>query len=83
MAFSVVYSAESAAILERLEPLVAKRILFRIDQAAKGPHHFFVRLRGSDAYKLRVGDYRVIATLDVAHEKVFIITLGHRKNIYD
>ncbi len=83
MVFSVSYSTESLAILERLDPVLARRILSKTDQAAKDPARFFVRIKGSFGYRLRAGDYRVIATLDFAQEKIFIVTLGHRKNIYD
>jgi len=31
-------------------------------------------------YRFRIGDYRVI--FDVAQDKIVILTLGHRKDIY-
>jgi len=40
------------------------------------------KLVNSNYYRLRVGDYRII--LDIQQNKliVFVIELGHRKNIY-
>jgi mRNA interferase RelE/StbE len=40
-------------------------------------------LRGRDAYRLRVGDYRIIYTLDNEVLLIVVVTLGHRRDIYD
>jgi mRNA interferase RelE/StbE len=83
LAFAVAFSEEALAILEKLDPPTARRILDKIDQAAENPLRFFQRLRGSELYKLRVGDYRVLARLNLAERKVSVATLGHRRNVYD
>lgn len=77
------FSEEALAILEKLDPPTARRILDKIDQAAENPLRLFQRLRGSELYKLRVGDYRVLARLNLAERKVSVATLGHRRNVYD
>jgi len=40
-------------------------------------------LSGEDVYKIRVGDYRAIADWEREEETVYILTVGHRRNIYD
>lgn len=40
-------------------------------------------LSGEDAYKLRVGDYRVIVDWEREEDTVYVLTVGHRRNIYD
>jgi len=40
-------------------------------------------LSGDDVYKLRVGDYRVIADWDRQEDTVYVLTVGHRRNVYD
>lgn len=47
------------------------------------PDRDLSRLSGEDVYKLRVGDYRVIADWDRKEGKVYVLTVGHRRNIYD
>jgi len=42
--------------------------------------HF--RMTGSDKFRLRVGDYRVIYRFDVARGEIYLIALGHRREIY-
>ncbi|TQQ83025.1 hypothetical protein EGH24_06225 [Halonotius terrestris] len=47
------------------------------------PDRDLSRLSGDDVYKLRVGDYRAIADWDRQQDNVYVLTVGHRRNIYD
>ena len=69
--------------LERLDKQVAKRIIKKIDSSLDNPRLFFKRLSGRREYKLRVGDYRVIAEVDEEKNAVLIRSLGHRRDIYE
>lgn len=40
------------------------------------------RLAGSDYYRLRVGDYRVIYEVQKDKLLVLVIRIGHRKDVY-
>lgn len=42
-------------------------------------HH---RLTGSSQCRLRVGDYRVIYRFDVERNELYLVELGHRREIY-
>ena len=42
-------------------------------------HH---RLQGTDAFRLRVGDYRVIYDFDLKEQRVDLLFVGHRRDIY-
>ncbi len=39
------------------------------------------KLRGSEQYRLRVGTYRILYTVDDSHHLVEIIAVGHRKDV--
>jgi len=69
--------------LGKIDKSVAKRILKKIENAVDNPHNFFKQLVGRHEYKLRLGDYRVIANVDDQTKQILIRTVGHRKNIYD
>jgi mRNA interferase RelE/StbE len=43
------------------------------------PHE---RLKGRPEFKLRVGDYRVLYTFDLAAGRLYLLTLGNRREIY-
>ncbi|MHB8380113.1 MAG: type II toxin-antitoxin system RelE family toxin [Acidimicrobiales bacterium] len=39
-------------------------------------------LRGRPGYRLRVGDYRVIYTIDDGVLLIVVVTMGHRRDVY-
>jgi mRNA interferase RelE/StbE len=41
-----------------------------------------VKLSGREAWRIRIGDYRVIYTIDDAKKKAVIYAIGHRREIY-
>ena len=66
-----------------LDHLTAKRVNSKVEQAAENPYHYFKRLAGEEYYKLKVGDYRVLARFFHSKSIISIEKLGHRKNVYD
>jgi mRNA interferase RelE/StbE len=67
------------ALPEKLQSMVQKRI----DELGLNLRHFsHQRLQGVDAFKLRVGDYRVIYEFSVERNELFLITVGNRRDIY-
>jgi mRNA interferase RelE/StbE len=47
------------------------------------PFHLFEKLTKRELYKLRVGEYRVIAEINKNEITILVLLIGHRKNIYD
>jgi len=47
------------------------------------PERDLGQMTGEDAHKLRVGDYRVIVDWERDDDVVKVLTVGHRRNIYD
>lgn len=80
--FEVEYSEESLFQLRGLDISVTKRIIQKIEGTRSDPHRFFVRLVGRTEYKLRIGDYRVIADIEENRRVIVVRSLGHRRNIY-
>ena len=44
--------------------------------------HGVVKLSGREAWRIRVGDFRVIYTIDDTRKEVVIYAIGHRREIY-
>ena len=60
------------------------RIINAINGLAKNPRpHGSIKLTGRPAYRIRIGDYRVIYSIEDKILTVFVIDIGHRKDIYD
>ena len=42
----------------------------------------YIKLKGEEAYRIRVRDFRIIYEIDDRNKTVTIVAIGHRKNIY-
>jgi len=80
--YTVIYDEEALQNLEKLEKKIRKRIFEKIFSTKENPFHYFEHLTGRSEYKLRVGDYRIIADIDEKTKKISILFIDHRKNIY-
>ena len=69
--------------LDRLPGDVLRRILARLAQLETVPRPADVKkLKGRDAWRMRVGDYRVIYEIQDRQLQILVITVGHRREIY-
>ncbi len=82
MTFTLVYTEDAMSQLRKLDNATAKRILDKLDGVLENPAHFFERLTGREEYKLRIGDYRVLAKILNDENTIVVTGVGHRKNIY-
>jgi mRNA interferase RelE/StbE len=78
-----VYSAEFDRLFFHLPSRKQAEIQARIDLVGTHLKEFrHQRLQGIEAFKLRVGDYRIIYQFDLERSILYLITLGHRREIY-
>ena len=77
MKMEIVYSKSSLKFLKKQDADTQKRI---IDAIEKIPAGDIKKLRGTDIFRLRVGDFRVL--YDVNGVVVAIIDIGSRGQIY-
>lgn len=78
----LIFDEEAIKFLNKLPKNISKRIFKKIQDTKEKPHHYFLKLTNRQEYKLRVGDYRVIADINDSEITIYIITIGHRSNIY-
>jgi mRNA interferase RelE/StbE len=61
---------------------LASKYYIKVEKMAENPVSCDIKkLKGSDYYRLRVGDYRIIFIFD--NNSIKILKVGHRKNIYE
>lgn len=80
------YKIELSKIAEKqlykLGKEIQERIIVTLERIRVRPHAFVVKLVGSPYFRLRAGDYRVILDIQENRLIIFVIELGHRRNIY-
>ena len=81
--YEVFFDPEALEFVGKLDKTLARRIWNKIMLTKSEPHHFFERLVGRKDYKLRIGDYRVIADINDSSKRIEITLIGHRKKIYN
>ena len=83
MTFKLIFSEEALYQLRKLDNKTAKKIIHKLETTLENPGYFFERLVGREDYKLRIGDYRVLVKILHDEKSIFVLSLGHRKNIYE
>lgn len=71
--------------LSKIDTQMSLRIREAIRSLASDPRpHGVKKLKGEEkAYRMRVGDYRIIYEIYDSKVLILIINVGHRKEIYD
>ena len=83
MTYQVIIPKSVKKELDRLPDDVAQMILARLSALETNPRPADVKkLKGRDAWRIRVGDYRVIYEIHDRVLQIIVITVGHRREIY-
>jgi mRNA interferase RelE/StbE len=83
-AYHVTISKSAQKRLDKLSDGVANRLITAIYTLADDPRpNGCKKLKGRDAYRIRVGDYRIIYEIFDNTLIVSVIDVGDRKDIYN
>ena len=81
MTYQIFFTDKAKKQLEKLEKVEQERIIKSLERIRIRPEAHITKLIGDPGYKLRVGNYKVI--LEIKKEKILILMIDHRKNIYE
>ena len=82
--YIVYLSKKAQKQLDKISDNIAAPILDAIGDLEYNPRPAgFKKLKGREGFRIRVGDYRIIYNIFDKQLVVDIITLGHRKEVYD
>ena len=88
MAWQIEFDEAAKKELRKLDPQVAKRVLGFMRErllVLKDPRSIGQALKGSelgDFWKYRVGDIRIIASIEDKHLTVLVLPVGNRRAVY-
>lgn len=80
--YSVELTETSKRFLEKLDKKDSAIILKKIYSLKENPFRYLKRLHGEKLWRLRIGDYRAVVDVIISANKIIVIRIGHRKNIY-
>jgi len=82
--YSIVFARSARKELEALPEAIALRILARTESLAKDPRpRGCLKLSGSDnLWRIRVGDYRVLFSIDDPDLLIDVIAVRNRRDAY-
>ena len=84
MTYRIELRPAAVRALKKIDRPVARRIQGAIALLAEDPRPPAARaLRGRPGLRVRVGDYRIIYTVEDDVLLVVVVTLGHRRDVYD
>jgi mRNA interferase RelE/StbE len=69
--------------LSQIPPPYNKKIVEAIDELALNPRPVgYKKLKGSEAYRIRVADYRIVYTVEDVILLIEVQRVRHRKDVY-
>ena len=80
--YKISLSATSDNFLRKLPKTQAGIILNKLYSIRHEPFRYIIRLKGTKLWKLRIGDYRAELDILIKGQTIFVVRIGHRKNIY-
>lgn len=83
MSYEIRVLRSASRELERLPSALSERISSRVESLRDNPRPRGARkLKGREQYRMRVGDYRVLYTIDDSGRVVAILAIEHRREAY-
>ena len=73
------FDKDFALLPEQVKDRVEARLYEIGRRLEEFPHH---RMKGSDDFRLRVGDYRIIYNFDAGKNVIHLFAIGNRREIY-
>jgi mRNA interferase RelE/StbE len=90
--YKIIITESATKELKRIPAKMQDRIFDKIDELAEEPKpHGYKKLKSFDVpgsdyddyYRIRVGDYRVIYTIQNEQVTILILKIAHRKDVYE
>ena len=83
MTFTALLHPKAVKALEKIEEQTRLMITEKLRELRNRPERVGRRLKYSEFWSLRVGDYRAIYEINRDKNQVVILFIGHRKKVYD
>ncbi len=82
MSYKILLHPKANAFLENVEVELEDRIKKKLHILSFNPEKG-KKLKHSDFWRLRIGEYRAVYEIDYSDNRVIILFIGHRNAVYD
>ncbi|HSB57680.1 MAG TPA: type II toxin-antitoxin system RelE/ParE family toxin [Nitrosopumilaceae archaeon] len=82
MVYKIIVTDTAKKQLKKLDRQTAKRIDKKLREISNDPFLYVTKLVGLEFYKLRVGNYRVLMTIQQNNLIIMVVEISHRSNVY-
>ena len=79
----ILFTDPASDQFKNLEKNIRERILSRLKKMRNLPDHYLKPLKGYPYFSLRIGDYRAIIDWRKKKNQLWVVAVGHRRNIYE
>ena len=81
--YRIEYTRIAEKQIQKLERGVQDRIFKVLERARIRPEMYFAKLTGHALYRLKAGDYRIIADIQRGQLTILVVKVSLRENVYD
>ena len=80
--YAIKFTQTAEKQFNKLEAHIQDRIIEVLERIRERSFHFVKRKEGTPYFILRIGDYRAVLDIEREISTIFVMEVGHRKNIY-
>lgn len=81
--YSIQIEENAENFLKKLQKKDRDILLNKIYSIRENPFRYLRRLQGDKLWRLRIGNYRAIVDVIISMNKIIVLRIGRRKNVYD
>jgi len=83
LGYLILLHPRAAEFLKKADPQLRSRIKSRLKELQDSPLEKGERLKPTDFWRLKIGDYRAIYEIQIKDRRVIVLFIGHRRKVYD
>jgi len=80
--YSIIIEENAEKFLKKIPKQDSEVILNKLYSLRENPFRYLKRLKGHKLWRLRILKYRAIIDVVVSGNKIVVLRIGYRKNIY-
>lgn len=83
MTFTIAITNSAEKYLKSTPKKDQEIILKKIFSLRENPYPHIKKLQGNKLWRLRIMEYRAILDIVIKANTIYVVRIGHRKNVYD